>query len=138
MGRSKQLPIFVYGTLQRGECREACWPHRPAAVIPGTVEAALYDLGAYPGIVAGEDTVEGELWFIAANQLDRTLRVLDQVEGCRENESDSLYTRVMVTCRDEAGNPQLAYAYFYARSLAGQRRIPANDQGRCRWRGQPT
>ncbi len=133
---TEPLPIFVYGTLQRGECRETCWPHSPDRVVRATTKAALYDLGAYPGIVPGTDTVQGELWFVATEHLADTLQVLDAVEGYQPGQGNSLYTREVVTCHDGMGQPQRAYTYIYARPLANHRRIAADAQGQCRWRGR--
>ncbi len=84
--------LFVYGTLKRGECRQERWPRPPVEVRAATLRAALYDLGPYPAIGTGEDLVAGELWFIAAEQMDETLRVLDEIEGFGQGGTD-LYTR---------------------------------------------
>lgn len=40
--------VFVYGTLQRGEVREHCWPHAPVSIEWGTIRGQLRDLGEYP------------------------------------------------------------------------------------------
>ena len=49
--------VFVYGTLKRGEARARLWPRKPQAVEPATVRGTLYDLGDYPALVPGDDTV---------------------------------------------------------------------------------
>jgi gamma-glutamylcyclotransferase (GGCT)/AIG2-like uncharacterized protein YtfP len=48
------LPVFVYGTLKRGEVRAACWPREPVKVEEATVRGALFDLGDYPALVPGD------------------------------------------------------------------------------------
>src|SRR5438093_3247250 len=45
------LPVFVYGTLKRGEERARCWPRSPERVVPATTQGRLYDLGTYPALV---------------------------------------------------------------------------------------
>jgi gamma-glutamylcyclotransferase (GGCT)/AIG2-like uncharacterized protein YtfP len=84
------LAIFVYGTLQRGQVRERCWPRPALRVEPATVRGWLFDLGPYPALVvpaAGEvaDTIAGELWHVAADDLEVTLAALDRIEGFQGN-----------------------------------------------------
>lgn len=95
---------------------------------------ALFDLGPYPALVQGSDVVEGELWHIAAEDLDKTLRTLDEVEGYLP-EGTNLYERRVVTCCSEAGQKVQAWAYFYGRveSLAGKTPIKPGGDGCCRW-----
>jgi gamma-glutamylcyclotransferase (GGCT)/AIG2-like uncharacterized protein YtfP len=69
--------VFVYGTLKRGQVRERSWPRQPLAVEPAWTLGRLFDLGPYPGLLAGTDRVLGELWRFAAEDLPETLRVLD-------------------------------------------------------------
>lgn len=57
---NRHLPIFVYGTLKRGEEREAMWPRWPVRVEAATTLGILYDIGPYPALAAGDDVVEGE------------------------------------------------------------------------------
>ena len=46
------------------------WP-RPAVKIERTTsQGRLYDLGAYPAMVEGADTIDGELWHVAAEDVD--------------------------------------------------------------------
>jgi gamma-glutamylcyclotransferase (GGCT)/AIG2-like uncharacterized protein YtfP len=66
------LPLFVYGTLKRGESREKKWPFPPVKVLPATTRAALYDLGPYPAIGPGDDTIVGELWFLREEDVAET------------------------------------------------------------------
>jgi gamma-glutamylcyclotransferase (GGCT)/AIG2-like uncharacterized protein YtfP len=127
------LPIFVYGTLQRGEARERCWPRPPQSVEPATVLGALYDLGSYPALVAGDDVVAGELWRFAAEDMAETLTVLDHVECCTGTAND-LYQRVIVECQT-AGGKTRAWTYHLAQAqlLAGAPRIAPHAQGACSW-----
>ena len=132
---SEHTAVFVYGTLQRGEVRVRCWPRPPISVEAATVRGTLYDLGPYPALVAGDDTVAGELWHIARSDMAATLAALDRVEGFAGS-SDNLYRRVIVTCRSAAGSTQ-AWSYYLARAamLRSAKRILPDDRGLCFWPG---
>jgi len=125
--------VFVYGTLKRGQSRENCWPHQPLSIDAATVRGTLFDLGPYPGLVAGNDLIAGELWLFAAEDMPPTLAVLDEVEGFY-NQPDDEYSRVIVECliNDKTA---AAWAYYYARSaaLTSSRRIRPDDRGICHW-----
>lgn len=131
------LPLFVYGTLKRGESRDKQWPFAPLKVCPATTCAALYDLGPYPAIGPGNDCVAGELWFVRDEHLAATLRQLDAIEGYQQGGPD-LYVRRIITCSDNWGWSHRAYAYFFAdaRRLATFRRISPSPDGRCSWTGK--
>ncbi len=137
--------IFVYGTLKRGECREHAWPRRPSKVIPARIRAELYDLGAYPAIVHGDDWVLGERWEFEPQDLLPTLKLLDEIEDFR-NRPDDLYQRKVVACWDgvavtaevlgaDEPTPCDAYAYFFSQAehlrQAGQRLVPCGNV--CQW-----
>jgi len=129
------LAIFVYGTLKRGQVRERCWPHQPLAVEPATVRGTLYDLGPYPALVPGDETVGGELWRFAQEHLAATLAALDRVEG-HAGRPDDLYRRVIVPCQTAT---EIAHAWTYqlaqSHLLASARRIAPDEQGICVWTG---
>ncbi len=104
-------PVFVYGTLMRGQ-RAA--QHLETATFSGPAllaDHAMYDLGSFPGIAPKQgETVLGELWFVD----DATLARLDQYEG-----AGTLYRRetVRVTLHGEQTE---ANAYLYLRETGGQ------------------
>ena len=128
--------IFVYGTLQRGELRESCWPRRPLRIEWGTIRGALKDLGEYPALVDGQDLILGELWHFAATDVVATLATLDEIEWYGQDDND-LYVRETVTCHNASGEPRQAYTYRYAkpREIAlAPVVVPAAD-GFCRWTG---
>jgi gamma-glutamylcyclotransferase (GGCT)/AIG2-like uncharacterized protein YtfP len=130
-----QLPIFVYGTLQRGEERAPLWPRQPTHIEWATVAGYLFDLGPYPGLVPGSHRVLGELWHIAASELSLTLEVLDRVEGFRQPGQDDWYVREIVECHTQQGRVQQAYAYCYARpqELTGARQVQPDQRGLVHW-----
>lgn len=128
--------IFVYGTLQRGECRAEQWPCPPRRVEPARLRGQLYDLGPYPALIEGDDWVAGEHWQLDVNDVEPTLRVLDAIEGYRQGGCD-LYVRRVVTCWNDRDQSIQAYTYHYANAEQLKRiarRVPANDQGLCVWR----
>lgn len=129
--------MFVYGTLKRGEAREQCWPRRPSKVEAATVCGALYDLGPYPALVAGDETITGELWHFHPGDMDVTLAALDRVEGFRGSDDD-LYERVVIECQTVTGGVQ-AWTYLYARArdLTDAQRVLRDAAGLCRW-SRPT
>lgn len=136
---SLPLPIFVYGTLKQGECRERCWPFPPVRIEPGTIRGRLRDLGPYPALVAGDEVVRGELWTIAPEQLAETLRVLDEIEGIVDG-SDDMYERIVVDVRLDDGRVVPAYVYRYLRPerIAEYPVAPAGEAGWCEWWGEET
>ena len=72
-------PVFVYGTLLRGEVNHRLL--KDAEFVGGAVTAPEYeliDLGAFPGMVAGGDTaIRGEVFRVNYE----TLKALDRLEG---------------------------------------------------------
>ncbi len=133
MSAAVAMSIFVYGTLQQGEERERCWPHPPVQIIAAEITAALYDLGEYPAIIAGEDRIAGELWQIRPADWQATLQALDEIEGCGQG-GVNLYVRETVICRTADGSIA-AFTYFLADEAfarAHPRVLPGSD-GVCRW-----
>lgn len=147
--------LFVYGTLKRGECRESMWPRRPLAVRVAYVLGSLYDLGEYPGLWCGDEQpdewVAGELWTIADDDLDVTLRVLDEIEQTDQPGCVNLYDRILVRAHfaplcfpgahiaSPASESELAHAYQYSTGarLPASRRIESTGQPRIAiWRSQ--
>lgn len=109
-----RLHLFVYGTLMRGGCRHELLAGQHFLGVARTVPRyALYDLGAYPGLVrciTDGGVVEGELYEIDVGLLP----ALDRAEGAPE-----LYRREELELADFG----LAFAYIYQRELTGRMRI---------------
>ncbi|AGP34958.1 gamma-glutamylcyclotransferase family protein [Sorangium cellulosum] len=83
------MPLFVYGTLMRGERSHRLLGRAPFLGVARTAPSfELADLGAYPALVRGGSTaVVGELY-----EPDReTLASLDVYEGCPD-----LFRREMI------------------------------------------
>lgn len=72
--------VFVYGTLRRGEVRDINrLQPAPAFVGMARVQAVLYDLGPYPGLLlGGQGWVTGEVYAISA-ELERQLDTIEDV-----------------------------------------------------------
>jgi gamma-glutamylaminecyclotransferase len=103
--------LFVYGTLMRGGAR-----HRVLVGQRFLGEArtcphyALFDLGAYPGLVLSEAegrSIHGELYEIDADLIAR----LDRIEG-----APSLFRLEPILIDGYAGG---VFAYFYQPSTEG-------------------
>ncbi|MCA9215858.1 MAG: gamma-glutamylcyclotransferase [Planctomycetales bacterium] len=131
---NRPTSFFVYGTLKRGQIRETLWPCVPLQIRHATVRAVLHDLGPYPGITIGEDTVAGELWTFCEADIDRTIEVLDEIEWYQQDGND-LYVRQIVPCACEDAAAIDAFAYFYANTaeLTSDNRIVANSMGISSW-----
>lgn len=81
-----ERPLFVYGTLRRGGSNDIAHFGAGARLLGAArVRGALYDLGAYPGMVLGGSAwVWGELYAITQSlesRLDRLEEVWPQATG---------------------------------------------------------
>jgi gamma-glutamylcyclotransferase (GGCT)/AIG2-like uncharacterized protein YtfP len=132
---SENLPIFVYGTLKRGEERDPLWPRRPRLVQWATTRGRLYDLGPYPALVAGDDLVLGELWHVEPEVLELTLKALDRIE-CYGIDDVDLYVRRVVFCQTLQGQTHRAHTYLFAHpdEITHAPVLPDNA-GLCHWSG---
>lgn len=109
--------LFVYGTLQNARQREQVLRGAPTRVVGrGSVAGALYDLGEYPGLVAGDARVPG---LVIELPDDAALALLDDYEGVGEG----LYARHRMSVGLDAGGRIDAWVYVYLRSVAARPRI---------------
>lgn len=72
--------VFLYGTLRHGSAGAMSIRFPQSKFIAGArVNGRLFDLGAYPGLLAGESSspVVGEVYEVD----DETLKQLDEFEG---------------------------------------------------------
>src|SRR5688572_16495024 len=70
------LPLFVYGTLMEGEAEHAR-VHKVGAARAARITGRLFALPAgYPGAIAGEGSIEGQLFDVAGGWEE-----LDEYEG---------------------------------------------------------
>jgi gamma-glutamylcyclotransferase (GGCT)/AIG2-like uncharacterized protein YtfP len=121
--------VFFYGTLMSGFKR----PGRDridAKLMPvgrGSIAAALFDLGLYPGAIPATDArVWGELHRMIDS--DAVLQELDAIEGFTPGDSDSsLYVRNETPVTLDDGRTESAWTYFYNAPLGGAQRIESGD-----------
>lgn len=124
--------VFVYGTLMRGEEREAAIRGVLPCVAPldGWVPGGLVHLGAWPGLVSGAGRVHGELFL--TTELAPLLAVLDPIEDFTGFDAPPTeYTRVVLQVTTESGRVW-AWAYRYVGDTSEAVPIPSG-----RWRAAP-
>lgn len=119
--------LFVYGTLQQGECRAHLLKDCLAEPVrAGRVRGRLIDLGGYPGLLPTTSTewVYGEL--LTVTDIEDTLFELDQVEGFAGHGKENLYDRVLITVETQQ-EQYLAWVYSYSTPPDVLRLIPSGD-----------
>lgn len=130
--------LFVYGTLMRATasaCGQAQRARLHAGAVwlgPATVRGRLHDLGAYPGLAAGDDAgdvVHGEL--LRLDTPAAVLPWLDAYEGIVAGAPDNEYERVRVEARLAGGETVTAWVYVCRRDVSALPRIAGG-----RWRGR--
>jgi gamma-glutamylaminecyclotransferase len=110
--------LFVYGTLKRGGSRHSLLKGCPFLGHALAKGFALYDLGAYPGMVPGDGVVRGEVYEIP----EKLLRELDWVEG-----APFLFRRELIEVVLEDHTPLRAHAYLYNREVEGAALVPSGE-----------
>lgn len=124
--------LFVYGTLMShleggmGKRVRARLAAECRSLGPAHVTGLLYDLGRYPGLVAGAaagaGAVQGEL--LELRDPPQTLAWLDRYEGIVEGWARSCeYDRRIVTAELASGEPVTAWVYNYRGPVHAARQI---------------
>ncbi len=116
--------IAVYGTLRRGGGAQDALGLVGALAYRGRcrLRGVLIDLGAYPGLVAGEGTVTGELYEVAVPAL---LGVLDRFEHYDPTDpAGSLFVRRLSRLLEP---PLDAWVWYYNRPAADLPRLASGD-----------
>lgn len=110
----QQHLVFVYGTLRRGEAHHEYLANcQCLGTFDTKPEYTLYDLGEYPGLVEGHNTIAGEVYVIE----DATLAQLDILEDVPVE-----YRREQIeTCFG------IAWIYLYQENAALQHEIASGD-----------
>ena len=125
--------LFVYGTL-RTVARHPM--HRvlelnARLVGDAIVQARLYDLGSYPGIVPSDqpdDTVIGELYEFFESKTEEALRLLDDYEQMSPRFPEPhQYKRVLINVSLNTGPTIAAWVYVLANETPQHLRVPASD-----------
>ncbi|MFN8541577.1 MAG: gamma-glutamylcyclotransferase family protein [Thermomicrobiales bacterium] len=123
--------FFVYGTLKRGQANYPLVAAAVRGVLPATIRGRLYDVGPFPALAEGDETVRGEVLVDEPDGFPRLLTVLVSLEGSVPSDpAGSMYLRRVVAAATDDGREVAAYAYFYNRDPAGLRHLPGGE-----WRG---
>lgn len=113
--------VFVYGTLMRGRKAHGLLEAHGARFLgeAGLDGYALYDLGAFPGIVPEDGAVvRGEAYLLSLQGLADA----DRYEG-----EGSLFSRVKEDIQITGGVRVPADVYVYRHSVAGMKKLPAGQ-----------
>lgn len=107
----EQRPIFVYGTLRRGESAEDLIARDVGRRVPAQARARLLEINApYPAASFGpgeQGLLAGELIYLRAHAYEAVLDRVDEYENV-----PFLFRRIVVTVETEGG-PVEAWAYTY-------------------------
>ena len=86
--------VFVYGTLRKQESRELIMNKISLGSKNITINAKMYNIGAFPAIVLDEGTTYGEIHKIR-NEAS-SFHIIDCIEGFTEYNESSLYHRILI------------------------------------------
>ena len=119
--------IFVYGSLLSGAGHEmgAALSRRATLVGEGTINARLYVLSWYPGIVEdAKARVWGEVYKL--HDAGKSLPWLDDYEASSPASDETPeYARVERSVRMGDGRDLIAWVYLYQNSVDGLRDVPS-------------
>lgn len=108
----ERLPLFVFGTLRRGQRNHHLLEGRYERMLPGRLRGfARIELL----MIAREDgeSVEGELYFLRSDQYAETLLDCDRLEGIAPGrDSGPEYRRMRVIVETSEGQ-RTAWAYVH-------------------------
>ncbi len=110
-------PVFVYGTLLRGESNHAHYVGDATSTEEATVRGAIVHLPeGYPAYrPEAEGIVHGELVAFAPDRAADAVARLDALEDCDPDAPDaSLYHRTRCAATTTAGSVVDAWIYVYA------------------------
>ncbi|MFT4751189.1 MAG: gamma-glutamylcyclotransferase (GGCT)/AIG2-like uncharacterized protein YtfP [Neolewinella sp.] len=123
------MHLFVYGSLLSNIPSSMSKFLRRRATLVGKVitPGVLYDLGMYPGFVAGGDElVKGELYRINPDNEEQTMEMLDAYEAVTGEPEDE-YLRGEVTVQVGGGGTFTAETYVFRGDLSGKKVVPKGD-----------
>jgi gamma-glutamylcyclotransferase (GGCT)/AIG2-like uncharacterized protein YtfP len=126
------LPLFVYGTLRTAA--DTKWSRFLASIShfdgPGRTPGLLFQLGGYPGMVAGSH--HSDAWVIgevhSLHQPSSAWPVLDAYEGCGPADPRPYtFERQVVDVLLGNGQTIRAWAYVYCLATEDKVRIVSGD-----------
>ena len=121
--------IFVYGTLKEKSPSDSyarIFDDFRLRSVSATVKGTLYDLGYFPALVlGGNSVVYGELH--KYKNFRKVIATMDQIEGYHGRDNcDNLYRRVKVQVAIDASETYLtATAYEFAQAV-GEAKVVSN------------
>jgi gamma-glutamylcyclotransferase (GGCT)/AIG2-like uncharacterized protein YtfP len=122
--KTAMLPVFVYGLLRPG-CAgfaELKLGERAIRIAPDRIAGRLYDLGDYPGVVlGGESIVVGELLLPRDSGVLADLDGYEQYDPVDPGSSEYLRTRVTTLGGREA------WVYAYRQEIGDRPVIAGGD-----------
>jgi gamma-glutamylcyclotransferase (GGCT)/AIG2-like uncharacterized protein YtfP len=127
---TKHLPVFVYGTLRRGQSNYSILQGHTIREEQACLHGAqLYDLGFFPMAIEGEGVVSGELMHIRPVTYQEVLANLDMLEGVnRQAPHTGFYRRLARTVQAEDETEHLAWVYLGSDvDMQDHPRIPHGD-----------
>ena len=106
------LPLFVFGTLRRGQCNhyllEGRYERMLPAHLPGFSKIELLMIAREDG-----ESVDGELYFLRRDSFDETMAACDRLEGIPPGRDfGPEYRRLRVTVETAEGE-RVAWAYVH-------------------------
>ena len=125
--------VFVYGTFRRLHGRElhALLAHHARFEGEGSVQAQLFNLGDYPGLVRSanpSDRVLGEVYRLEPSHLSETFEEMDEYEGIGPSyPAPQEYRREVVAVQLGEGAVADAWVYVFNGEPLGCPRIPSGD-----------
>ncbi len=126
-----QLPVFVYGTLRRGEKNYPRYLQgRSLREVPATVAGELFFVadGGYPYLLPGGGRVQGELIDLDPATYREVLQRLDALEEYDPaDEPGSIYLRRTAMVRTADGTEREAWVYYWNRPETRGKKIESGD-----------
>lgn len=117
--------MVFYGTLMNKSGRRGMQSHKGLNFVGDiTIPGELYDVGAFPALIKGEDEVKAELFEAVGEEIDRSaLQTYDMIEGYYGDAEGDLYTR------DTINIPGVgpAWIYYWNRDIRGLKHIESGD-----------
>ena len=110
-----QREVFVYGTLMSGEDNHYHLQNSTFLSLAIVHGYDMYDVGWYPAIVRGQNSIRGELYRVPVEDMG----VIDTLEG-----EGSLYRKKCEKVTGIEGETSFAFVYVYMRDVLNLKKVP--------------
>lgn len=111
-----QRKVFVYGTLMSGEDNHYHLQNSTCLGLATIHGYDMYDVGWYPAIISGQDSIKGELYQVPVEDM----MVIDTLEG-----EGCLYRKKCEKVIDIEGKTSFSFVYVYMKDVSNFKKIPA-------------